>query len=117
MPSKYAKKKKFVEQTQSPDRDSGNWEPTYEEGLPKLDLHGLYPEEIANPIHSFLFEAWQRGDREVHIVHGIGQNPKAPLRTAVLAYLASGECDAMVKDFGEVPNVPGRTRVELEEYE
>lgn len=76
-----------------------------------LDLHSFPPREIGDLVRDYLDLAWEKGLREVRIIHGRGVGVQ---RRRVRALL---ERDARVRAFGDAPTEAGgwgATWVELE---
>ncbi len=44
----------------------------YDKNLPKLDLHGIKPEEIEKEVFNFLLEQINKGDYKAQIIYGRG---------------------------------------------
>jgi DNA-nicking Smr family endonuclease len=48
-----------------------------------VDLHGLYPNDVATPVFNAIKEAYEAGDDAVELIHGHGFNRKGHIRAFV----------------------------------
>lgn len=62
-----------------------------------LDLHAFSPREVASVVEEYLRAAWERGFREVRIIHGRGIGVQRAIVHAVLSR------QAIVLSFAEAP--------------
>jgi dsDNA-specific endonuclease/ATPase MutS2 len=65
-----------------------------------IDLHGFRPRDIVGVVESYLEAAYEKGYREVRLIHGRG---KGVQRASVQQFLAS---HPLVEEFFDAP--PGR---------
>lgn len=86
------------------DGDTGPWEEPEPVELPitdVLDLHSFPPREIRDLVRDYLEAAWEKGLREVRIIHGRGVGVQ---RAAVRKILGR---DPRVRAFGDAPQEAG----------
>jgi dsDNA-specific endonuclease/ATPase MutS2 len=79
--------------------DDGPWEPEAVE-LPitdVLDLHSFRPSEVPNVVRDYLDAAYEKGFRQLRIIHGKGIGvQRQPVRTLL-------ERDPRVEELGDAP--------------
>jgi len=66
-----------------------------------LDLHSFRPSEVSDVVRDYLDAAWEKGLRELRIIHGRGHGVQ---RRTVRTLL---ERDPRVADFGDAPPEAG----------
>jgi len=66
-----------------------------------LDLHAFAPRDVASVVEEYLRVAWERGLREVRIIHGRGIGVQRGIVHGVLARLS------IVLSFAEAPGDRG----------
>ncbi len=66
-----------------------------------LDLHSFRPAEVADVVRSYLDAAWERGLREVRIIHGRGAGVQRRTVRTIL------ERDPRVVGFADAPGEAG----------
>ncbi|HMJ12332.1 MAG TPA: Smr/MutS family protein [Polyangiaceae bacterium] len=66
-----------------------------------IDLHTFDPREIEDVVDSYLEAAWEKGFREVRVIHGRGKGVQRARIRAVLTR------DARVQAFGDAPGHRG----------
>src|SRR5512145_3309377 len=85
------------------DEDDGDESPEFVE-LPitdTLDLHTFLPREVADVVRDYLDAAWDKGLRELRIVHGRGIGVQREIVRKVL------ERDPRVASFHDAPPAAG----------
>jgi DNA-nicking Smr family endonuclease len=66
-----------------------------------LDLHSFLPAEVPDVVRDYLEAAWEKGLRELRIIHGKGRGVQ---RRTVRVLL---ERDPRVVEFGDAPQTAG----------
>ncbi len=66
-----------------------------------LDLHSFPPREVGDVVRSYLDAAWEKGIRELRIIHGRGIGAQRQTVRSIL------ERDPRVTSFGDAPQGAG----------